>query len=202
MVYDLPERYFFYPAQFWPHKNHLRIVQALSSLRKNRDSSPPIVFSGSQTGEIRQETFREVMALASGIGVHKQVQYVGYLPDEDIAAVYAESAGLVMPTFFGPTNIPILEAWAYGCPVLTSDIRGIREQVADAAIVVDPTSIEALADGMYWLWTDKELCARLALRGMERLAHYTPADFRSTLIKILEEAKARIRQGVSRQVSI
>jgi glycosyltransferase involved in cell wall biosynthesis len=61
----------------------------------------------------------------------------------------------VMPTFFGPTNIPVLEAWAFGCPVLTSDIRGIREQVGDAALLADPTSVEAIADGIHQLWTDR-----------------------------------------------
>ena len=76
-----------------------------------------------------------------------------------------EQRALVMPTFFGPTNIPILEAWAFGCPVLTSDIRGIREQVGDAAVLVNPRSVEAIADGIYRLWTDENLGRMLGERG-------------------------------------
>ena len=90
-----------------------------------------------------------------------------------ICRLYAGAVGLVMPTFFGPTNIPMLEAWAFGCPVLTSDIRGIREQVGNAAILVNPRSEEAIADGIYHLWTDENLRRILADRGRRRLASYT-----------------------------
>jgi glycosyltransferase involved in cell wall biosynthesis len=98
-----------------------------------------------------------------------------------------------MPTFFGPTNIPVLEAWAYGCPVLTSDIRGIREQVGDAGVLVDPRSIESIADGIYQLWSSDTVAARLVRRGHQRLGEYTTADYQLRLVQILEEAKARAR---------
>jgi len=161
-----------------------------------------IVFCGSHTREIRQQTFRQVIDLCAQLGVEKQVHYLGYVPDKDISGIYRGSAGLVMPTFFGPTNIPVMEAWAYECPVLTSDIRGIREQVGDAGILVDPMSVEALADGMYRLWSDEKLASSLAQRGLQRLMRYTADDFRQRLIDILEEAKGRVRQAQSARVSI
>jgi len=150
------------------------------------------VFCGSHSGGIRERNFNEIMSLASGLGLEKDIQYLGYVPDEDMSGVYAAAVALVMPTFFGPTNIPILEAWAFGCPVLTSDIRGIREQVGDAAILVDPRSVEAIADGIYRLWTEETLSNRLAELGRQRLASYTPDDYRQRLNAILEEAKARV----------
>jgi glycosyltransferase involved in cell wall biosynthesis len=67
--------------------------------------------------------FREVMSLSCQLGLEKEIHYLGYVPNEDMSGIYAEAVALVMPTFFGATNIPILEAWAFGCPVLTSDIR-------------------------------------------------------------------------------
>jgi len=100
---------------------------------------------------------------------------------------------LVMPTFFGPTNIPVLEAWAFGCPVLTSDIRGVREQVGDAALLADPTSVEAIADGIHRLWTDPELGRTLSDLGRRRLAAYTPEDYLRRLIEIIGEGKERVR---------
>jgi glycosyltransferase involved in cell wall biosynthesis len=190
--YKLPDRYFFYPAQFWPHKNHLRIIQALGLLEERHHMKIPVVFCGSHSGGIRERNFNEIMSLASGLGLEKDIQYLGYVPDEDMSGVYAAAVALVMPTFFGPTNIPILEAWAFGCPVLTSDIRGIREQVGDAAILVDPRSVEAIADGIYRLWTEETLSNRLAELGRQRLASYTPDDYRQRLNAILEEAKARV----------
>jgi glycosyltransferase involved in cell wall biosynthesis len=191
-MYPLPERYLFYPAQFWPHKNHIRIVQALGLLKQARQLNIPIVFCGSYDGEIRESTFREVMTLRSQLGLEGEILYLGYVPDEDMSGLYAGAAALVMPTFFGPTNIPVLEAWAFGCPVLTSDIRGIREQAGNAAVLVDPRSVEAIADGIYQLWNDESLRDILADAGRQRLATYKPGDYRQRLVETLEEAKVRV----------
>jgi glycosyltransferase involved in cell wall biosynthesis len=192
-AYRLPERYLFYPAQFWPHKNHARIVQALGLLKQGHCLEIPIVFCGSHSGEVRERAFEEMMSVAHEWGVAEQIRYLGYVPDEDMSAMYAGAAALVMPTFFGPTNIPVLEAWAFGCPVLTSDIRGIREQVGDAAVLADPRSVEAIAEGIERLWTDDGLRRRLVERGRQRLSAYTPEDYRRRLIDIVEEAKTRVR---------
>jgi len=194
-AYGVPERYFFYPAQFWPHKNHTRIVQAIGLLKARHRLKVDVVFCGSHTGEIREKTFQEVHSLAKKLEVEKQVYYLGYVPDEDMPALYAASVGLIMPTFFGPTNIPVQEAWMFGCPVITSDIRGIREQVGDAGILVDPCSVEAIADGIYCLWTDENLCNKLAENGRKRLATYTLEDYCMRLKQVLEEAKARVREA-------
>jgi glycosyltransferase involved in cell wall biosynthesis len=153
----------------------------------------PVVFCGSYDGEIRESTFREVMRFSSQLGLEGEIRYLGYAPDEDMSGLYAGAAALVMPTFFGPTNIPVLEAWAFGCPVLTSDIRGIREQVGDAALLVDPTSVQAIADGIHQLWTDRELGRTLSDLGRQRLSAYTPEDYLRRLIEILEEGKERVR---------
>jgi glycosyltransferase involved in cell wall biosynthesis len=192
-TYCLPERYLFYPAQFWPHKNHARLVQALEYLKRTKGLEIPVVFCGSYQGEIREQYFRLVMNMARHCGVADLVHYLGYVPDEDMSGLYAAAVALVIPTCFGPTNIPILEAWAFGCPVLTSDIRGIREQVGDAAVLVDPRSVEAIAQGIYRLWIDERLRRTLANQGRQRLSSYNPDDYRRQLIKILEEAKARVK---------
>lgn len=197
-AYRLPARYIFYPAQFWPHKNHINIVRAVGLLKQQYRLTIPMVFAGWHSGDIRERVFRDVMVLAARLGLQDNLRYLGYVADDDMSALYAEAAALVMPTFFGPTNIPVLEAWAYGCPVLTSDIRGIREQVQDAAMLVDPRSSETIADGIYRLWTDERLRANLSERGRRRLAAYTPEDYRRTLRQILAEAKARVSSEPSR----
>ncbi|MBM3210692.1 glycosyltransferase family 4 protein [Candidatus Poribacteria bacterium] len=191
--YNLPEQYLFYPAQFWSHKNHIKIIQALELIKQSHNLRIPIVFCGSYAGVIRKQIYREVMTLVNKYGLTKQVHYLGYVPDEDMSAIYAGSLALVMPTFFGPTNIPVLEAWAFGCPVLTSDIRGIREQVGDAAVLVDPNSVESIADGIYRLYNNEKLRNILAERGKQRLSTYTPDDFHQRLSEILKEAKERVR---------
>jgi glycosyltransferase involved in cell wall biosynthesis len=189
--YGLPERYLFYPAQFWPHKNHVRIVQALGLLKDRLRI--PIVFCGSNSGPIRQETYAETVRLIRTLGLEHDVRLLGYVPDSHMAGLYRGAVALIFPTFFGPTNIPVLEAWALDCPVLSSDIRGIREQVGEAGVLVNPRSVEALADGIQRLWTDDGLRKRLIQEGRKRLTAYTPEDYDRRLAEILREARSRIR---------
>jgi glycosyltransferase involved in cell wall biosynthesis len=187
-LYGLPSEYLFYPAQFWPHKNHLRLVEALGILRR-RGIRVALVLSGSNSGELRARTYRTMVKRARALGVDEQVVTLGYVPQDDMAPLYAESLGLVFPTFFGPTNIPILEAWTVGCPVITSDIRGIREQVADAGLLADPRDPEEIAEAIERLCTDAELRERLSERGRERVRRFSPDDFRARLLESLERAR-------------
>ena len=193
--YNLPKRYFFYPAQFWPHKNHKLIVQAVKLLAEQTGESVPVVFCGAYWTYTMAVNFQEIMGLAANLGVADQIRYLGSVPDEDMAALYALSAGLVMPTFFGPSNIPPLEAWHYGRPVITSDIRGLREQSGDAALLVDPRSPQAMADAMKRLWRDEALCTTLVERGRKRLSSYSYEEYVERLTVILNEACERVRAG-------
>jgi glycosyltransferase involved in cell wall biosynthesis len=178
---SIPERYVFYPAQFWPHKNHLRIVEALEQLKRMHQLCVPAVFCGSHTGAQRDRHFQLLMDMARQCGVADQIHVLGYVPDDELAALYTGAVALVMPTFFGPTNIPVIEAWALRCPVLTSDLPGTREQAGDAAVLVDPRMVDALTLGIRRLWTDEALRQDLMARGQQRLATYTMADYRQRL---------------------
>jgi glycosyltransferase involved in cell wall biosynthesis len=191
----LPKRYFFYPAQFWRHKNHALILQAQRIVADQAGEKIPVVFCGSYADYARALNFKEVWSLAAGLGLANDVRYLGPVPDEDMPALYTLSAGLVMPTFFGPTNIPPLEAWHFGRPVITSDIRGLREQMGDAALLVDPRSPQALADAMLRLWRDDALAAELAERGRTRLASRGWSSFVDGVAAILTEACERVRAG-------
>jgi glycosyltransferase involved in cell wall biosynthesis len=194
VTYELPERFLFYPAQFWPHKNHLRIIRAMRLLKESGGIEVHLVLCGSHGGRIRERIYKEMMDEIERSRLTQQVYYLGYVPNSAMSALYAEAAGLVMPTFFGPTNIPILEAWHLGCPVLTSDIRGVREQAGDAAILVDPESIEGIADGMRRLWEDDDLGAQLTRRGTQRAASFGRQDFRKQLYQIIAEANLRVNE--------
>lgn len=187
----IPERYVFYPAQFWPHKNHARIIAALERLRRVNGVKVPAVFCGSSAGHVREGHSQLLASMAKDCGVEDQITVLGYVPDDHLSALYSGAVALVMPTFFGPTNIPVLEAWALGCPVLTSDIPGIREQAGDAALLVDPRSAEALADAILRLWTSEELRKDLIERGKRTLSSYTPEHYRKRLREILADAEAR-----------
>ncbi len=196
-TYRLPERYLFYPAQLWPHKNHVRLVQAMGLLKEERGTEIHLVLCGTYSGSIRTHVFQAMIREANRLHMEQQIHYLGYVPNDAMSALYAEASGLVMPTFFGPTNIPIVEAWLLGCPVLTSDIRGIREQVGDAGILVDPRSVEGIAEGMRRLWEEDALRANLAQRGTQRLATCSRQDFCAKLGEIIAEMNLRVRDQTS-----
>jgi glycosyltransferase involved in cell wall biosynthesis len=193
--YNLPPRYFFYPAQFWPHKNHAQILQAIKLLADQTGERVPVVFCGAYWTQIMAQNFKDLMALALKLGIADRIRYLGPVPDEDMPALYTLSAALVMPTFFGPTNIPPLEAWHFGRPAIVSDVRGAREQNAEASVLVDPRSPNALADAMQRVWTDQAFCAELISRGRQRLASYSWDSYVGSIGTILTEACDRVRRG-------
>lgn len=158
--YDLPEGYFFYPAQFWAHKNHVRILQALVLLRDD-GLKLRVVFAGGDPGNrAHVERFVEDNALRD------QVRLLGFVPQEDMRGLYEGCRAVVMPTYFGPTNLPPLEAWLLRKPLIYS--AHFKAQAGDAALLVDPDDARALADAMR-ACTDAATCARLAEAGARRL---------------------------------
>lgn len=115
--YDLEPGYWFYPAQFWAHKNHVRILEALALLR-SRGERQRAVFAGSDKG------FRTVVeAHARRLDVTDGVKFLGFVPSEHLRGLYEGAVGLVFPSYFGPTNLPPLEGIALGIPVVCSDFH-------------------------------------------------------------------------------
>jgi glycosyltransferase involved in cell wall biosynthesis len=101
---------------------------------------------------------------------------------------YSHALALVMTTFFGPTNIPVLEAWAASCPVITPNIRGIREQVEDAGLLVDPGDVPAIAEAIWTIYSDSELRKKLINKGLHRVQEWTPEKFTSSLSAFIKQS--------------
>ena len=134
----LPENYFFYPAQFWEHKNHIRILEAIDIL-KRKNINVNFVFCGKDKGNLEN-----INKKINQLSLNNNVKILNFLSNEEIKYVYKNAVALVMPTYFGPTNIPPLDAWANELPVIYSN--HLSEQTLDAALYVDPNSSEDLAD--------------------------------------------------------
>ena len=179
--YNLPNKFIFYPAQFWRHKNHIRLIHAVARVR---EACPAIclVLVGS-----KKNGYASTVKEAKRLGIADRVRFVGYVPDHDIPEFYRRARALVMPTFFGPTNIPPLEAFALGCPVAISNIYGIPEQVDDAALLFNPLSEDEVASCIQRLWVEDELCHKLAARGRERAEAWQQTYFNARLLQIVHE---------------
>ena len=168
--------YVFYPAQFWAHKNHRLIVDALACLRKSGPGDVYAIFCGSDCGNLPT-----VLEMAKQKGVDDLVKYVGFVPDEQMSAFYKQSLALVMPSYFGPTNMPPFEAFALDTPVIVSDLPGIRDQVGDAAMLISPDKPDELGKAIALLVKDEKIRKSLVAKGRKRLSDFSDKDRSSTL---------------------
>jgi glycosyltransferase involved in cell wall biosynthesis len=136
-------------------------------------------------GAMERNGYDEVRALVSERNLDDNVHFMGYVPDSDMPGLYRRARALVMPTFFGPTNIPPLEAFVMGCPVATSRIYGVPEQLGDAALLFDPNSVEEIHDCLVRLWRDDSLCAMLVAQGKARARAWGPEQFAARFAEII-----------------
>ena len=176
-VKDIAGRYVFYPAQLWTHKNHRRIAEAIAIL-KGRGHDIHAVFVGKDHGA-GASLHRSIEAL----GVEDNIHFLGYVDDEMVPELYRASMGLVMASYFGPTNIPPLEALLLGVPVIAS--KQHTRQLGDAAVLFDPDDADELASAIESLSspaTRKKLAARgkslLATMDRERSEGYSELSHR------------------------
>ena len=111
---------------------------------------------------------------------------MGFVSDENITYLYRHAVGLIMPSYFGPTNIPPLEAMALGCPVAVSNKYAMPEQVGRAGLLFHPDSPEEMADCIKRLWTDDKLRERMRKDGYQRSKMWTKEKFEKKLYKIID----------------
>ncbi len=179
----LPEKFLFYPAQFWAHKNHLRLIEAF---REVADEAPDLklVLTGKQRDEY--ETVMDAIA-KSGLG--GKVIHLGYVAQEDLQSIYRMATALVMPSLFESVSIPIYEAFQVGTPVAASGILAIPEQVGDAGLLFDPTSVSSIRDAILKIIRDPEGARQFGQRGRERMLAMTPEHYGAELQNLLRELR-------------
>lgn len=136
--YGISPGYLFYPAQFWPHKNHVTLLKALKILHDKGHTDLRLVLCGTDKGGRKR-----VEKLIHDYGLSGSVIILGFVPSEELSSLYSESGALVMSTYFGPTNLPPLEAWACGTPVIYPS--AFKNQVGNAAALFDYDSPLSLA---------------------------------------------------------
>jgi glycosyltransferase involved in cell wall biosynthesis len=141
----LPEKYIFYPAQLWEHKNHINLFKAFKILRE-KDTNIYLVLTGfPKSGKDK------IFDLISELDISNNICYFGYVTDSAIVKIYKNAFALVMPTYFGPTNIPTLEAFYYKCPAVISNLPGAYEQARDAVLYFDPNNPTEIAEKIFSL---------------------------------------------------
>ncbi len=158
--YSINNPYIFYPAQFWAHKNHSIILYAIKKIKEKYNANIDAVFSGSDKGNLKY-----ILDLSKKLKISKNINYLGFIESEELPILYQNSIALVMPTYFGPTNIPPLEALSLSVPIIYSNIPGAKEQLGSSAIYINLEKNDELAYAIYSLYKDKELRSDLIKKG-------------------------------------
>ena len=180
---DVPDKYVFYPAQFWKHKNHLNLIKAIRILREEI-SDIHLILVGSE-----KNMMKEVKRYITENELNSNVTIKGFVSNENMTYLYRHAIGMIMPSYFGPTNIPPLEAMALGCPVAVSNKYAMPEQVGDAGLLFDPDSPEEIAKCIKAMWLDDKLRQKMINKGYDRISKWTKKDFKDKLQKVLDQIK-------------
>lgn len=165
--YDLADPFFLYPAITYPHKNHLVLVEAFAKvLRLHADAT--LVLTGAK-GSMETRIASEIR----GLGIESRVRRLGYVPEEDLDALYHGAVAMCFPSRFEGFGAPLLEAMSRECPVIAADATSLPEVVGDAGLLLSPDNVEGWAQEMIDLLEDPEARAGLAKAGLERAREFT-----------------------------
>jgi len=180
--YNLNLPYIFYPAQFWAHKNHIYLLKGLNLLEQQYGLKFGAIFCGADKGNLSY-----VKNYANSLGLKDRIRFLGFVANEEIPDLYRQSVALVMPTYFGPTNIPPFEAFELGVPVLYSDEPILKDQVGNAALLIDLKNPLSMATNLKNLSQNLQLRENLIKAGYERIKYFNSIDRLKNLQKIIED---------------
>jgi len=184
---SLPQRYFFFPAKSFPHKNHARLVEAFHALQQRHGGQGAhLLFSGERTAD-----FEPVQRRIDDLGLATRVRHLGYLRYREVLHVLAMAEAMVFPSTFEGFGLPALEAMQCGVPVLASRCTAIPEVCGDAAILVEPGDTRAWAGAMERVLRDAGLRRRLQDAGMTNLARFSWNKCADETLRVFESCLPR-----------
>jgi glycosyltransferase involved in cell wall biosynthesis len=204
----LPERFVFFPAQFWRHKNHLRLIEAFK-LVVSSEPDLKLVLTGNKKKPVwdpnspwhivnrarrRRDTGEEyeaVMSRIASVGLERNVTHLGYIEQRDLQAIYQLALALVMPSLYESVSIPIFEAFQLGTPVVAANVLSLPDQVGDAGLLFDPLSIDAMADSILAVTRNAKLAESLRSRGFQKIDKMTPERYSGQLEALFRQLYAQ-----------
>jgi glycosyltransferase involved in cell wall biosynthesis len=165
--YDLPDRYLLFVGTIEPRKNLSRLVAAFETIRVEGLSDGLVIVG--KRGWLCGDFFARLEKSPA----RDAILFPGYVPDEDLPAVYAGAQGLVFPSLYEGFGLPVLEAMACGTPVVASCASSIPEVGGDATLYFDPRDVEAMVEAVRRLLRDTELGDSMRMRGLARAADFS-----------------------------
>src|SRR5262249_43237029 len=157
-------RFVLYAGNIKPHKNLDRLIAAFGILKQRPGHEDlKLLIIGDEINK-----YGSLRRRVESAGVRHDVRFFGFVPDSTLSALYRLASVFAFPSLYEGFGLPPLEAMASGTPVVTSRISSLPEVVGDAAVLVDPYSVEDIADGLARVLGDEPLRAALVDRGRQR----------------------------------
>lgn len=179
---DLPTRnYFLYLGRLDPYKNVQRVIAAFATLPNRKDYE--LWIAGPQDDRFSPALMAQIEALE----LTHQVKFLDYVSYTDLPKVINQAIALVFPSLCEGFGFPALEAMACGTPVITSNLSSLPEVVGDAALLVDPYQVDAIADAMQTIATDSELWAQLRTASLTRASQFSWAKTGQATAAVLQK---------------
>jgi len=166
------KQYIIYPAQFWAHKNHYSLIALGVSLKKKYANKIKIVLTGTDKGNlsyikelIKKNNLQEIFIIQ------------GFIEKELLIFLYKNALALTYVSYGGPENLPPLEAFSLGCPVIASKNEGSIEQLGDAAILIDPNETQFFLTMIEKIRDDEKFREDLISKGKKKVNNWKISDF-------------------------
>lgn len=190
----LPKKFLFYPARIIPHKNHITILLALKHLKEVHNTIIDFVFVGQDKGNLSY-----VKQKIAEFNLTESTHYYGSVSFKDLNYLYSKAFALVYASINGPDNLPPLEAFDLGCPVIASNLSGSAEQFEDCALVFEKLDYKQLGEQILHLLKDDGLRQELIVKGKKRADSWTADHYVNDVLKIVDDYQeyARLWDGVN-----
>jgi glycosyltransferase involved in cell wall biosynthesis len=185
--YGIGANYLLSLGSIQPRKNLTRLIEAFLWLRTSRPASrlPQLVIAGKR-GWLDDEVFRA----AQRDGPNESVKFIGYVPEEDLPALYSGAMCFVYPSYFEGFGLPVLEAMQCGAPVIAGNQTSLPEVAGDAALLFDPFDTKALGEAIARVIDHPDYRAELRARGLKRAAEFSWIATARLTLKAYESAVA------------
>ena len=160
--------YLFYLGTLEPRKNVERLIEAFIQLKKGRKINEKLVISG-----IKGWGYQSIFDRVASSGIEKEVIFTDFVPSESLPFLYNGASAFVYPSLYEGFGLPVLEAMACGVPVVTSNVSSLPEVAGDAAVLINPYSVDDLTNGISRILSDGDLRNSCITKGIERAKSFS-----------------------------
>ncbi len=167
--YKLPEKYFLFTGVLSPRKNLIRILKAFSILKQEKAYNKYKLIIVGRKGWLYEGIFTQVKKLC----LQDEVSFIDHIPEEHFSVLYHCAEIYLFPSLYEGFGLPILEAMACGCPVITSNVSSMPEVAGDAALLINPTNIQELIQVIKTICEDKTLQKQLRAKGFKQVKKFS-----------------------------